>query len=379
MSKENKKRIGIDARLFGLQQKGLGRYVQKLIEHLEKEDQDNHYVVFLRKDNWSEYVPQNPNFEKALADYKWYGFQEQIFFPFKIWRKKINLMHFPHFNVPLLNFCPFIVTIHDLILRQFSTQRASTLGFLKYQFKNLAYRAIISQAVQKANWVIAVSRYTKNDILKSFPIKEDKVKVIYEGSPEVNFKSSKKKKIKQVNFKKPYLLYVGNAYPHKNLEKLITAFCEVASTQEGKNLNLVLVGKLDYFYQRLKRRILYLSPKIKQRIIFTGFVPDEDLFLLYRHATLYVFPSLYEGFGLPPLEAMACDCPVLSSRSTCLPEVLGEAAIYFNPEKAIDLSQKIKQALANQGLRQDLIIKGRNQIKLYCWQKMARRTKALYM
>jgi len=178
-------RIGIDARFYGPKQKGLGRYVQKLVNNLEKIDDSNQYIIFLRRENWNEYQPTNSNFKKVLANYSWYGLKEQIFLPFKIKKQKIDLMHFPHFNVPLFYKKPFVLTIHDLILKRFPTRRASTLGPIKYWLKNIAYEAVIKSALQRAEKIIAVSEYTKQDILKYFDVDSDKIKVIYEGSPNV--------------------------------------------------------------------------------------------------------------------------------------------------------------------------------------------------
>ena len=226
MSKKNQIKIGIDARFFGPKQKGLGRYVQKLVENLEKVNSTNKFVIFLRKENWDEYKPTNSNFKKVLADYKWYGLKEQIFMPFKIRKSGIDLMHFPHFNVPIFCFKPFIITIHDLILKKFPTSRASTLTPFLYSLKNLAYKIVIFSAVKRAKKIIAVSNYTKKDVLKYFKINKDKIEVIYEGVSSqsrsdlfgVTFLQ------KRLHQKGLTLLYVGNAYPHKNLERLILAF-----------------------------------------------------------------------------------------------------------------------------------------------------------
>ncbi len=218
MNKEKKIRIGIDARFYGPKQKGLGRYVQKLIENLEKNDLNNEYIIFIRKESWNKYHPTNPNFKKVLADYQWYTLFEQIFMPFKIKQAKVDLMHFPHFNVPIFYRMPFVITIHDLILKRFPTRRASTMGPIRYWLKNLAYKLVISSAIKRARKIIAVSNFTKKDILKYFKVRSEKVEVIYEGVPVIKLNESKNKPSKK------YLLYVGNAYPHKNLERLILAF-----------------------------------------------------------------------------------------------------------------------------------------------------------
>ena len=175
---------------------------------------------------------------------------------------------------------------------------------------------------------------------------------------------------------KPYLLYVGNAYPHKNLERLILAFKKLVD--DGLDYQLVLVGGEDYFYRKLKLKIENWKLKIKDGIIFAGFMSDDDLDALYRNASLYVFPSLYEGFGLPPLEAMARGVPVVSSNATCLPEILGDAAFYFNPLDIDDMARVIKETLSSDRARKALIQKGFEQIKKYSWRKMAEETLKLY-
>jgi glycosyltransferase involved in cell wall biosynthesis len=361
-------RIGIDARFFGPGQKGLGRYLQKLVGHLEKVDLNNQYVIFLRRDNWDEYQPSNPNFKKVLADYRWYTLEEQVMMPIKIWRAKVDLIHFPHFNIPVFYSGPFVVTIHDLVLKRFPTRRASTLGPIRYWLKDLAYQLVIWLAVKRAKKIVAVSGYTKEDILRYFRVKPEKIEVIYEGAPEANPGRPGERPAGG----KPYLLYVGNAYPHKNLERLILAFQKL--TQEEKiDLKLVLVGQLDYFYQRLQKQFSSLPG-----LVFTDFVSDEELASLYQRAALYVFPSLGEGFGLPPLEAMSYGLPVVSSQATCLPEILGRAAVYFNPEDIEDMTEKIKQVLKDKKIQERLVSQGFEKIKEYHWSKTAQEALAVY-
>jgi glycosyltransferase involved in cell wall biosynthesis len=377
MNKKNQIKIGIDARFFGPKQKGLGRYVQKLVEKLEKVDLDNQYVIFLRKENWSEYQPTNPNFQKILADYPWYSLKEQIFLPFKIYQSKVDFVHFPHFNVPLLCFKPFLITIHDLILKRFPTRRASALNPVMYFLKNLAYQLVIFSAVKRAKKIIAVSNYTKRDILKYFKVKKEKVKLIYEGVSLRIVPGTLETISKDVP--KEYLLYVGNAYPHKNLERLVLAFNEILRDEKYSNLKLLLVGGMDYFYKRLRKFVLDSASQVQSSVIFTDFVSDRELSVLYQKASLYVFPSLYEGFGLPPLEAMYYQLPVVSSNSSCLPEILGEAAVFFDPENIHEIAEKIKQVLEDKPLQRTLINRGLLVIKKYSWLKMAREIKTVYL
>ena len=174
-------KIGIDARFFGPKDKGFGRYTENLIKNLEKIDTQNQYFIFLRKDSWQEYEPKNSNFKKVLADYKWYGIKEQIFLSLKLKKHKLGLVHFTHFNVPIFYRGRFIVTIHDLTLRKFPTFKKNFRNFLFYPLKNLAYRIVFRHAIKNSEKIIAISEYTKQEILKHYSVNPDKIKVIYEG------------------------------------------------------------------------------------------------------------------------------------------------------------------------------------------------------
>ncbi len=368
-------KIGIDARFFGPIGKGLGRYAQKLIENLEKVDQENDYVIFLRKENFADYVPKSPNFKKVLADYRWYGFGEQLFFPILLYRQRLDVMHFPHFNVPLLYRKKIIVTIHDLILLHFPTLRGTTLSPLWYKIKFLAYKLTIGSALRRARKIIAVSQSTKKDILKNYSISPEKIDVTHEAVDPLCYFSleSTDKVLERYGIIGPYLLYVGNAYPHKNLEKLIEVFARLRKNKS--EMNLVLVGKEDFFYRRLKE--LVEKNEIKG-VIFPGFISDEDLSSVYRRCEAYVFPSLYEGFGLPPLEAMLLGVPVLSSDHFCMKEVLGESALFCDAKNNESLLKGLERIIDDQALRKNLIEKGYLQSLLYSWQQMAGQTQKNY-
>lgn len=369
-------KIGIDARFFGLGGKGLGRYTQKLIEHLETIDGENQYVVFLRRENFEQYQPYNKNFKKVLADYRWYTFSEQIFFPRLLYKYNFDLMHFPHFNVPILYRKKFVLTIHDLILFHFPTIKATLLNPIFYWLKYAAYKWAIGSAISRAHKIIAVSEFTKNDIITEYPKALNKISVTYEASDD----SCKISNIaphlilEKYGIIKQYLLYVGNAYPHKNLEKLIDAFELVLL--KHPNMQLAFVGKEDFFYKRLKQ---YAQKKNIPSVHFLGFVPDQDLDVLYRYASTYVFPSLYEGFGLPPLEAMAKGAVVVCSDHPCMKEVLGNSALFVDAGSADNFADGILKVLDDKFSKQSLIEKGYQQIKKYSWEKMATETLNIYM
>lgn len=376
---KNIRKIGIDARFYGPIGKGLGRYTQEIVDNVIKADTENQYVIFLSPENFHEFECDNKRDKKILVKARWYSFAEQIVFPFIIWRQSLDLIHFTHFNVPVFTPTRFIVTVHDLILTKFPTVRASTLSPIFYWFKNLGYKFVIWLAVKRAKKVIAVSNNTKEDIIKQFKVKEDKVSMIYEGVSDklsnVEYRMSNKNKkevLSKYNITEPFLLYVGNVYPHKNLESLVRIFPKLK--QEYPDLNLVLVGKEDYFYSRLKE----YSKKISSPVIFAGFVPDEDLRILFKSAALYVFPSFYEGFGLPPLEAMSQGCAVVSSGESCMKEVLGEAAVYFDPRNEEDMIKQIKVVLEDDNLKKNLVEKGYEQVGKYSWEDAARETLRIY-
>lgn len=375
-------RIGIDARFYGSVGKGLGRYTQKLIEYLERIDTDNEYIVFLRRENFSEYVPKNRHFRKVLAQYHWYGWSEQCLFPILLYVYRLDLVHFPHFNVPLLYRRPFVVTIHDLILLHYPTLRATTRPDWLYRIKFLVYQRVIGSAIRRANWIITVSDFTKQDIVRQYPLAKAKITVTYEAADareSSELSDAAVCVLKRIGIcsssagargiLKPYVLYVGNAYPHKNLERLIEA------AEHLPHIVFVLVGKEDFFYARLKRSVFRRNLR---NVVFTGYITDDELEGLYRTATLYAFPSLYEGFGLPPLEAMARGLPVLSSDRASMPEILGDAAAYADPEEPGVFEQAIERLMMDHPTRIRLREAGFGQVGKYDWQEMASATLGIY-
>ncbi|MEA1926319.1 MAG: glycosyltransferase family 1 protein [Patescibacteria group bacterium] len=372
------KKIGIDARFYGPKNKGLGRYAQKLIENLEYidgESKERTYFIFLKKENFSDYHPQNSNFKKIEADFDWYSFREQAMYPKFLSSFKLDLMHFCHFNVPLAYRRRFIVTVHDLILFHFPTIRNTTRNRIHYIFKLLAYQIVIRSAVKRAKKVIAVSKFTKQDIMKELHISEDKIVVTYEGcdSDRLISPENSGEILEKYGIMKPYLLYVGNAYPHKNLEKLVLAYKEIKKSLP--EVSLVLVGGKDFFYAQLEK---YVLDKKISNVVLPGYVPDNELDAMYKNAELYIFPSLYEGFGLPPLEALARNTPVASSSKTSMPEILEKAVLYFDPESVASIAWTIETVLKKPKdeifSRQEAL----KQVGSFSWNKMARQTLSEY-
>ncbi|MFH1187759.1 MAG: glycosyltransferase family 1 protein [bacterium] len=381
-------KILIDARMAGTQNAGIGRSIEELIKNLISIDTENEYYIFLNKENFS--LPDewlNPKDEKRihkiLVDARWYTLKEQFVLPKEIKKIKPDLVYFPHFNVPLFYRGKFIITIHDLIWIKYPRPRKeiSTLGPLLYGVKNFFSKIIFRFAVKRAQTIIAPTEFTKKDIIEFCKINPEKIKVINWGivlnPPSASWRTHLRKggKLEKsdnclkkcYNTNELYFLYVGSAYPHKNLIFLLEVFKNINKIKP--NFQFVLAGKDSYFYQKLKQKAKELN--LENKVIFTGYVSDEDLDLLYEKAFAFIFPSLLEGFGMPPLEAMRFGAPVLSSNSSCLPEIFGDAALYFDPTNRKDLEEKILSIIENQDLREELIQKGFERVKKYDWQRCA--------
>lgn len=373
-------KVGIDARLYGPKWGGggLGRYVEELVNELQRINSPHDFVIFLKPENFAKCQIINPKFKKVLVDVHWYGWREQIAMPQAIRREGIELMHYPHWNVPIFSRVPYVVTIHDLILLDDpSSARATTLGPICYAVKRIGYRLTLREAINKSKKIIAVSQATRDSIVRHFSkIDPAKIEVIYEGvrplkSPD--FPSAPSKPPAQ--FSDPYFLYVGSAYPHKNLMMLLRAFAFFIKT--NSLVKLVLVGKDDHFYRNLKQQARQIGLP-EEQLIFRGFVDDIELAELYRQAALYIYPSKFEGFGLPPLEAMLYGAPVAASNRGPLPEVLGEAAAYFDPDVCEQLVALMTRAMSDERWREALVQKGREQAKKYSWMTMAKHTFDVY-
>lgn len=365
-------RIGIDARFYGRIGRGLGRYTEQLILGLEKIGGRDEYFIFLRQENFDAYRPKNRRFHKVLADIPWYGWREQIFFPLLLRKYRLDLMHFLHFNVPVLFRKKFIVTIHDLILLHYPTVRATTLHPLYYWIKFFIYRFVLWRAIRNSDHIIAVSEFTRRDILSQYSVHPKKVSVTYEANSDFLGESALacSNVLERYGIISPYLLYVGNAYPHKNLDALLGAFARIGRD----DIQLILVGKTDFFYDALRHRAASVS-----NVLFLDDVHDDELACLYAYAELFVYPSLYEGFGLPPLEAMARGTIVASSDAASLPEILGDACLFFHPEESEDMVRVLQRALAlSDAERKVWKARGAARASRYNWNDMVRKTVRLY-
>jgi glycosyltransferase involved in cell wall biosynthesis len=369
-------RIGIDARFLGPEGTGLGRYVQELILNLEDLDKENEYIIFLRRENFDLYQPKNKNFKKVLADIRWYGLKEQITLPFIFFSQKLDFLHVPHFNIPVFYPGKIVVTIHDLIKSEFAGLSATTRAPFVYFLKHLGYERVIRIAISRAQKIFVPSKSIAKKLQKILHVPEEKIVVTYEAaslSDKLQV-TSNKKVLEKYKIKKPYLLYVGNAYPYKNLDRLLLALKNL--TSQISNLSLVNPCSRSMFYDRLGQKAKEMG--LSRKVILPGYVPDQELAVLYSQAEAYVFPSLSEGFGIPGLDAMTLGIPVVCSDIPTLKEIYEDAALYFDPYSATDIAEKIKKVLEDQRLRDSLIENGKRKVQTYSWQKMAKETSQVY-
>jgi len=374
-------RIGIDCRMYSSRFTGIGRYVYELTENLFRTDPQNEYVLFFNEPEFSLFTPPNSKVKKVLVDAPHYSYAEQTKFLHLLNKEKLDLMHFTHFNAPIFYNKPSVVTIHDLTLSFYPGKKMSS------PVHRFGYHLTIKTAVNKAKKIIAVSWNTKKDLQQLFRTDDKKISVIYEGVHE-KFQPLKSeqdlKKIEDVKKKyglafngKPYLLYTGVWRSHKNLPKLLKAFHILKNDYDYQG-SLVITGRKDPMYApELEEKALSL--KLEDDVIFTGLVDEKDLVHLYNGAQAYVFPSLYEGFGLPPLEAMQCGIPVVASNISSIPEICGkDNAVFFNPEDPEDMAEKIFNVTSEPSLREKLIANGLKRVKNFSWQKMTEQTLKVY-
>jgi len=390
-------KIVIDARMYGLENAGIGRYLVNLIDQIEKIDKKNDYFILLKKKYFKSLRFDNKKFKKILAHYPHYSFKEQIFLPITLFKLKPDLVHFPHFNVPIFWFGKYVVTIHDLIKHQSRGVATTTRFSLFYWLKYMVYLAVVWLVVKRAFKILTPSHFWQEELVKRYNLPKNKVIVTYEGidknfqlpasrdsfgMPISNFQFQKV--LDKYHIKKPFVIYTGSLYPHKNVERLVEAVKiinrdDYHTTVHGssKVLSLVIVCSRNVFYERFKKKIREMG--VEKEVNLVGFVPDEELVVIYRQAEAFVFPSLLEGFGLPGLEAMAVGLPVVASNFSCLPEIYGDAARYFHPLDVNDMAEKIKEICFNDLKHRNKIIKkGFEQVKKYSWQKMAKETLRVY-
>lgn len=367
-------KIAIDARTWSWT--GIGRYTRNLLLSLLALPARHEFVVALSegdKENFEQLFPVLPSHvHLEFVSGSYYSLAEQTGLVWQLAAIEADLWHFTHFNVPLLFRRPYVVTIHDITRFLFPGQVRSSL------YQQVAYEFVFKKAVERARAVISVSEATRRDMQQLPLTLPDRVTTIYEGIESVfsqlPLTEARREVRSLLGFSEGYLLFVGVWMNHKNVRRLFEAFSMVR--RQYPNVRLVVTGKQAPGY--VDCRMLAAESGVASHVVFPGFVPHELLLALYSEATMLVFPSLYEGVGLPPLEAAACGTPVVASGVSSIPEFMGDAAEYVNPESSEDIARGIMRVLGSPLRREELIQAGKKRVRRYTWEKAADEHIALY-
>ena len=366
-------RIAIDARK--LRDYGIGTYVRNLLRHLSRLDRTTEYVVLCRLDDCFEVQQLGENFRAVPQSAPGYSVREQVLIPQDLRRERADLFHSPHYVLSPFTPCKSVVTIHDCIHLRFPQ-------YLPNQRLGYAYaKSFLWLATHRSNRILTVSEASKRDILEYFNVPPHKIDVIYNGIDERFGNPPADEDVVRVRERyqldDPFILYAGNIKPHKNLGRLIEAFHVLrASGSEFESVKLVIIGDEIAKYAALRHAVH--RHKLHKHVRFFGFVPARTLAILYRLAAVFVFPSLYEGFGLPPLEAMASGTPVITSNVSSLPEVVGDAAVLIDPLQPEAIADALRRVLSDAGLRADLRLRGLERARHFSWEHSARRVREIY-
>ena len=363
-------RIAIDARK--LRDFGIGTYIRNLTEQLARLDQSTEYVLLLPPADVEFAADLGENFRGMAETARPYSLAEQFRIPLALARERIHLLHEPHYVLPPATRCRSVVTIHDCIHLMFPQYLPSRLA-------PYYARASMWSATRQADRILTVSEASKHDILRFFNIAPERVEVIYNALDARFSEPPDEALMEQVRqryqLNHPYVLYVGNIKPHKNLERLIAAFA-LARREGPDDLRLIVIGDELSRYPALRQAVH--RHRLDKHVRFLGFQPAPTLIAFYRLARAFVFPSLYEGFGLPPLEAMACGTPVVTSNLSSLPEVTGGAAVLVDPYDVESIADGIRRGVHDEALRADLIARGLARVNDFSWRDAARKTHQIY-
>jgi glycosyltransferase involved in cell wall biosynthesis len=363
-------RIGIDARK--LHDFGIGTYIRNLLRELAKLDHDTEYVILSRPDDDVAVRTLGENFRPVPETAGNYSFAEQITIPHALRRERVDIFHAPHYVLPPLVRCPSVVTIHDCIHLMFPQ-------YLPNRWALTYARQSISLAAKRATRVLTVSESSKRDIQRFVDIPPGKVDVIYNSyDPRFAIEPDEEtvnRVRERYQLQSEFVLYAGNVKPHKNLERLIDAF-HIVRSRGLDHLKLVLIGDEISKYTALRRAVH--RHQLHNYVRFLGYLPEETLAVMYRLAGVFVFPSLYEGFGLPPLEAMASGTPVVTSNVSSLPEVAGDAAVLVDPYSADAIADGMYRVLTDGTLRADLKRRGPQRASQFSWESSVRRVREIY-
>lgn len=355
------KRIGIDARL--LHQTGVGTYLQNLLYHLAKQPEKRlQYVIYTQPQDSEKVRALSPHFIVRSSPYRWHSVSEQILFLIQLIMDRLDLMHFTYFGHPILYLRPFITTIHDITPLLFATGKSSTRSRVVYGIKYLFFRLVLWNQVMRSKHIIVPTKTVSEQLAALYGEKiASKISVLYEGVGYV-LSAAQKHDHSRLGISGPYFLYVGNFYPHKNVERLIAAFHDSQT-----KLHLICAGPHDFFQRRLARVTKH------DHVFFLSSLRLDDLIYLYMHAEALIHPSLSEGFGLPIVEALFFHLPVIASDIPVFRELLGDAYYAFNPYDIVSIRKTITR-FENDKVKRVAPLK-----ELFSFEKMAYATRDLYL
>ncbi|MBI3669531.1 MAG: glycosyltransferase family 4 protein [Acidobacteria bacterium] len=368
-------RVAIDIRRAG--DFGIGTYIRNIVNQLALQDRANHYLLIGRRQHLEELSALPENFEWLDYHAEPGSFRTHFHLPWVLQRRGVDLLHMPWFYAPAVVPCRLVITVHDLTdllsprVADSPVVRAGRLFFAR-------------RALAQASRVLAVSHSSKRELARVFNVPELKIEVIYNALDERFQKeplpADADRILERLAVNYPFVLYAGNIKPQKNLARLIEAFAvaksELRDHPEFAQLKLLLIGDELTKHPDLRRAVV--RTRVREDVRFLGFVPYPVLRVFYARARAFLFPSLYEGFGLPPLEAMAHGTPVLTSNVSSLPEVFGQAALLVNPENVFEIARGIRQILTEGVLREALIRRGHELVERFSWERSAQQVRQVY-
>jgi glycosyltransferase involved in cell wall biosynthesis len=362
-------RVGIDARLVYYSQAGIGQYILHLADGLAKVDKENEYVLLQsRKDDTT--ILTQPNFRRVSLWTPSHHRLERYSLNVELMRLGLDVLHSPDFIPPHRPSCKSVITVHDL-------------AFLLYPHfltkESARYYGHIDQAVRWTDHIIAVSESTKRDTIQHLGVPEDKITVVHEAASSIFRPMDQAEAKEQVRNRHgvdgPYVLFVSTIEPRKNVPSLLQAMWQLTEHYK-ENVRLVLAGGKGWLFEDAFAVVEEL--KLDSRVHFLGRVSSEDLLYLYNAAEILAHPAFYEGFGLPPLEAMACGLPVVVSNVASLPEVVGDAGLLIDPHDVDELTVAMWRLLSDSNLREEMQAKGLRQAGRFSWERASRETMAIY-
>tara|TARA_B100000315_G_scaffold212472_1_gene209859 strand:- start:2068 stop:3189 length:1122 start_codon:yes stop_codon:yes gene_type:complete len=368
-------KIAIDVRTLSKPKSGIGYYVQSLINGLNKFESPYEYFLFsdnqgilneIKKNQKITYIKSPFSHENHLVGDLW----ENTALPHRLRAEGISLFHGPSYIIPFIKKgFKTIATIHDIAF--FLYPDMEPLKFRIYM------RCMIKAITKRADLIIAVSASTKSDLVNILNVPEEKIRVVHSAVNEKYYKLEHKNSSikKKYNINKNYFLFVGDLLPRKNISKLFEAFSLLPERIKNE-YQIVIVGGRKYSFKRIENTLK--ENNLTSSVIFTGYINEEDILLLYNSADIFVFPSFYEGFGFPILEAMSCGVPVITSNVSSMPEIAGDAAILIDPNDSEELAGAISTLVDDADLRQKKIEAGFKRANLFSLKKMTEKTVNIY-